>query len=177
MLMVRKLSAFAKTANVRIAHTERLNCSPGLYGLRDGPYLHSVAPGGSRNVWNRRTFLEVARGERPPRQPPGGHAPPAERPRPRQRRRGGVPRPCPERVVEGVAVQLGSEAGLGRGARRARRRIRCRRARAAWLARGDRGGDGRGGGPGLAAGALSGAARDERGPGDRDLQGGGSAAR
>src|SRR5688500_7470111 len=108
--MVRNVSVFAKTANVRIAHSEPANCSSILHGLGDSAYLHSVAPGGSRNVWNRRTFLEVARGERPPRQPPGGHAPPAERPRPRQRRRGGVPRPCPERVVEGVAVQLGSEA-------------------------------------------------------------------
>ena len=42
--------------------------------------------------------------------------------------------------------------------------------------RGDRGGDRGGRGAGLAARALSGAARDERGAGDRDLQGGRAAA-
>src|SRR5687768_900316 len=40
--MLRKLSAFAETANVRTAHTGPANCSSILHGLRDGAYLHSV---------------------------------------------------------------------------------------------------------------------------------------
>ena len=68
-------------------------------------------------------------------------------------------------------------AGLVRSARRARRGVRRGRARAARKPRGDRRGDGRRRGTGLAARALPRAARDERRAGDRDLQGGGSAAR
>ena len=111
-----------------------------------------------------------------PREPSRGHAPPAERPWPRQRRRRDLPRPRAERLVQGVAVQPRSAAGLGRGARRARRGVRRRRAGAARLACRDRRGDRRGRGAGLAARALSGAARDERRSGDRDLQGDGPAA-
>ncbi len=128
-------------------------------------------------MWNRRTLLEVARREREPREPSGGHAPPAERPRPRQRRSGDLSRSGSVRIVEGVAVQPGPGPGLDRGARRARGGVRRRRAGAARLARGDRGRDRRRGGRRLAARALPRAARDERGAGDRDLQGGGPAAR
>src|SRR5215210_1699476 len=108
--MTRKLSAIAHRANVEIPHTQRPNCSSILHGLRVCAYLHSDALGGSY-VWHRWSFLEVARREREPRKPPGGHAPPAERPRPRQRRRGVLPRPGSVRIVEGVAVQPGPPAG------------------------------------------------------------------
>ena len=47
---VRKLSAFARRANVENSHTDQPNCSLILHGTGGGPYLHSVALGGSQCV-------------------------------------------------------------------------------------------------------------------------------
>ncbi len=47
---VRKLSAFACRANVENSHTDQPNCSLILHGTGGGPYLHSVALGGSQCV-------------------------------------------------------------------------------------------------------------------------------